>query len=203
MGKQCQICISERRFEIEQKILQGQPLTTISQEFNISYESLHGHKSNGHIPKSLIQVQERTNLAERFNILNELEEIVNRTKDIFNRAYADEKYHTALKALDSQRGSYDILCKMLSLYQQTLQLENENLRLKAGDNNTEIQAEERKKLTRQLKSLTESELKVLIMIQSKAENDTKEVIIKDCPEIGYSEKLTDMLKHPNKYIRIG
>lgn len=201
MARQCQVCIHEKRFEIEQKMIRGINITTLAKEYNISYDSLYDHKKS-HIPKSLLQVQEKLNLSERFDILTELEQIVSKTKDIFNLAYADEKYSTALKALDSQKGTYDVLCRMLALYQQTLALENENLKLKSGDNDEEREAEANRIFTEKIKVLTESELLILSKLQDKINNQSDEVIIADNNLYDNYDKLLDMLAYPEHYTRI-
>jgi hypothetical protein len=199
--RNCAVCIHPSRHDIEVKMLRGCNLLELASEYNISRDSIYNHNKL-HITKSLVKIQDKMNLTERFDLLNELEEIVNKTKDIFNKTYAKGKYITSLKALDSQKSTYDVLCKMLSLYQQSLALENENLRLKNGEHNSEDEEKKDRKFEQQLKILTFNELLVLRKIQDKIIDQTNTVVIADIKSLHNDSILFDLLAHPEQYLKI-
>jgi hypothetical protein len=127
----CKICNHPNRLEIDREVVKGLSLAAIARKFDVNYNGLSNH-ANNHIARQLAQVWEKRALEEKTNMLERIEQIVDRAEDIFNRNYKAKKDSLALKALDSQRNTFDLLLKISTALHQAKLVELEIKRQESG-----------------------------------------------------------------------
>lgn len=180
----CKCCTSPDRLNIDREIVQGGNLADISRRYAVPYDSLWVH-SREHIARQLAQVYEKRQLAEKFDLLGKIDNIISRAERIFRRNYAAGKDNTALKALESQRSTIDMLARISYSLHQAKLAEVELLRQTSGEYDQQKQEE----FQEGLKILTIPELKMFQRLQEKILNQSNEIII---PE---NSSFTSILKH--------
>lgn len=155
MAMACLICNHPTRLEIDRALVSGRSMAGIAREYNVTENSLAHHRDN-HLSRQLIQAWQKKELMEGMNVLNELEDLIKRTKKILDEAERTKKYGIALSAIREARGSYELISKIAyTLHQARIkELELEELKQQDTYGITEEQAEE------WLTILTMDELKV-------------------------------------------
>ncbi len=120
MAMACLICNHSKRLEIDRALMAGKSLAGIGREYNVSESSLASHRDK-HISRQLIQAWEKKELMEGMNVLEELEELIHRTKKILDEAERTKKYGIALSAVRETRGTFELMSKIAySLHQAKL-----------------------------------------------------------------------------------
>jgi hypothetical protein len=155
MGMSCVICNHSKRLEIDRALMAGRSLAGIAREYNVSESSLTNHRDN-HISRQLIQAWEKKELMEGMNVLEELEQLIHRTKKILDEAERTKKYGIALSAVRETRGTFELMSKIAySLHQAKLtELELERSKEQAEQADSEAYVQE------SLQILSFDELKV-------------------------------------------
>ena len=169
MSNRSNILGHPNRLDMERLYLQGKTISSISKDFGVSEDQLGYHMRNN-LSKQLSSAMAKKELTSSMDMLSEIDSIIIHTKDIFNRNYDRGKDITALKALDSQRSTLELLCKISAYMHQTKLLELQEQQV--GDN----QGKE-EEFREKIKILTLPELKMLLKIQDKLERQDKEIII--------------------------
>ena len=157
------------RLAMEKEYLQGKSIASIARGFSVSEESLRNHLQNN-LSRQLVKAYEQKELTSSMNLLGEIDQIITYTKDIFKRNYDKKKDVTALKALDSQRSTLELLCKISAYMHQTKLLELQN-------NQANNQKKQNEDFSDRLKILTFPELLMLKKINEKLESQDKRLII--------------------------
>jgi hypothetical protein len=121
----CKICNHPRRLEIDREIVQGKSRAHIARQFGVSGDSV-GHHREHHLSRQLTQAWTKKEGLDAVNLMAEIEEIIGKAKDIFNRNYEAGRDLTALKALAEQRGVLDLLLKVATLFHEARLLELQN-----------------------------------------------------------------------------
>jgi len=158
------------RLQMERAYLHGKSIASIAREHSVSEESLRNHLQNN-LSRQLVKAYEQKEMNNSMNILGEIDDIIKHANVIFRRNFDKGADLTALKALDSQRSTLELLCKISAYMHQTklleLQEQQENDR---GD--------ESLLLSEKLKVLTTPELEMFLAIQKKIDSfDAKKGII--------------------------
>lgn len=177
MGQTCLVCVSEFRNEMEKKMIRGANLTEMAQEYNISYDSIWKHKEN-HLPKALSEVLIKKDLTFKYNLINELEEMMTSAKEIYQRNVDQGKDLLALKCLTESRSVIETYSKIYYLYHQAQNNDDTNP--------YKLELDERKagqvELEGGLKSLGELELLMYMALDQKMRTRSTNVIIPDLPK---------------------
>ena len=124
MGQVCLICTHPNRDAMERAIVKGTSLRQLAKDYGVGYDSLYNH-SKEHIPKSLVEAFSRVELSTKYDLLMEIEDILHKAKDIFDRNYEAKKDAIALKSLGETRNTIDLLARIIHQYHQTKLLELE------------------------------------------------------------------------------
>lgn len=169
----CKICSHPKRLEIDREIVQGGNLSKIARKYGLPYNSLYNHSQN-HLSRQLVQAYEKKELAESLNLLNRIEDMLNKAEEIFNRNYEAKKDLTALKALGEQRNTIELLAKIAAYLHETRALE---LQSKQEDYETRREREEQEFVSKALDRLNPSEADIWEKLIEKIHGLTDEEII--------------------------
>jgi hypothetical protein len=142
----CSICIHPKRLEIDRELVKGRPVAALARSFAVSSDSLYRHAQN-HVSRQLAQAYEKQQLVEGSELLDTINRIIARAEDIFNRSYEAKHDVTALKALDSQRNTIDLLAKISYQLHQAKLAELQLLKEKSGDTFEQAEQEYRRNIS--------------------------------------------------------
>jgi hypothetical protein len=182
----CNICIHPNRLAIDKKIVEGCNLSRLSTLFGVEYHSLYNHAQH-HIPRSLARAMEKKLMIEGNELMEIITRIVQRAEDIFIRNYNKEKDLLALKALDSQRNTIQLLSNISAQIHAAKMAEIELAKRNSGED------EEQRKLenAERLKVLTFEELLVYERFVNKLLHKNADVIIKNGKIMSYNRPKSD------------
>lgn len=170
MANLCATCNHPNRIEIDRALIQGKAVSVLSRKHGVSANSLHYHKEN-HLTRQLVTAMEKKQLTEDFNLLERIDDILNKAKDIFDRNYAKKRDGIALKALKEQRSTIELLAKISFALHEVKKLEGEHL--------SQQQVEEQEQeYMESLKILTFEELVIYQKLTEKIESQDKTIVIK-------------------------
>lgn len=172
MGMKCIICSDSRRLEMDRQIVSSGNIAKIAKTFGVSYSSLYAH-SLSHVTRQLATALEKRETEESFNLLGRIDTIIQRAESIFHRNYEKGADVTALKALDSQRSTIELLAKIsYSLHQAKLaelEMMNQN---SDGDHE-----EKEQEFQESLSILTIPELELMEKLQRKIQTQDPNIIV--------------------------
>jgi hypothetical protein len=162
MPQVCQICNHPERLAIDREIVAGKSKTFIAKKFLVSLGSVvhHGEK---HLSRQLCQAHQKRDLAESMDLLSRIDSIIDRAESIFKRSYERKSLagdEVALKALNSQRSTLELLVRISEFLHQARLAELQN-------NQEHFQSEHERQYAEGLKLLTTEELQVLTYLQMK------------------------------------
>lgn len=172
MSQSCIICTNAKRLEIDRKIVSGSNLAKIAEEFEVPYHSIYAH-SQTHIHRQLVKVFEQRDVIESNNLLNIIDGILKKCDDIFERNYKKGFDVTALKALDSQRGTIQLLSNISAQVHAAKIAEQQLLKDQSGN-----KEEEKEKFAKDIQIFNKEELEVFNRLIKKMSNQTNEKIIR-------------------------
>ena len=189
MGKDCQICMHPKRVEIDRELVKGATLARVARFFNVSYNSLWLHKQN-HISRQLSTSYEMATLRTDIDLLGTIDDILKKSQIIFDRNFNANKDALALKALDSERSTIQLLSQISAQLHAAKMAELD--RARAEEERVERKAEQEQS---RLAILTTEELLVLERLQNKLAHRNQDKIIVD-------GKVTPHWLNPNKHTDI-
>lgn len=169
MARVCLICSQTNRLTYERQYLQGTPISKIANDLGVSADCVNNHMSN-HLSRQLSAAMAKKELDGSIDMLFEIDQIIRDTKTIFQRNFDKQADVTALKALDSQRSTLELLCKISAYMHQTKLLElQEQQQGESRESESEYQAK--------LSVLTLPELNMLSRISEKMESQDRKMIV--------------------------
>lgn len=168
----CSICCHPNRLAIDREIVKNGNLSAIAKNFGVGYNSLYAH-SKDHVSRQLTQAFEKKALEENFDLLGKIDRIITRAEDIFQRNYKNKHDVTALKALDSQRNTIELLAKISYSLHQAKVAEIELKRMEQGDD----EQDELEDYQQKLSILTMDELKLYQQLVNKIETGNKSILV--------------------------
>lgn len=172
MSIKCSICSHPRRLEIDRAIVKGGNLTKMAQNFGVQYYALYTH-SREHIARQLSEAWHKKEIEADFDLLRKIDGIIAKTERIFERNYQAKKDGIALKALDSQRNTIQLLTQISFALHQAKITELEILKQKSG----ETRQDQKEQYQKDLQVLTFEELQVFQRLIDKMTYHTDEIII--------------------------
>ena len=111
MSQVCLICTNSQRLEIDRRIVHGDSIASIARDFEVSYDSLFSH-SKKHISRQLVKAVEQKVMIEGNELMEIIQRIIERAESIFKRNFEKGNDATALKAIDSQRNTIQLLANI-------------------------------------------------------------------------------------------
>jgi len=176
MPNRCTICLHARRLEIDHAICAGGALAPIAKDYGLQYSALANH-AHHHITRQLTTAIEKKQIAFGEELLETIQSIITRAENIFTRNYQAKKDFLALKALDSQRNTIQLLSNIASQLHAAKMAE---LELERKTKGTDALSQELK-LRENLKKLSTRELKLYQRLCAKIANQNNDPIRPDKP----------------------
>lgn len=174
MANVCTICNHPNRLQIDREIVEGKNLARIAKDFDVPYHSIYQH-SIKHISRQLAVVMEKKGLMEGDQLLETINKIITRAERIFRRNYNDKKDLLALKALDSQRNTIQLLSNISA---QLHAAKIAELQL-AKDSGEDVKAQQEAEYQEKIVILSIEELKVYGRLVNKITNQNADIIIRN------------------------
>ena len=126
MAMTCKVCNHPQRLDIDRELVSGKSLTMIANTYGVDWQAVRRHKE-GHLSRQLVQVYEKKSEAWAMDLLDHLRSIVDKAETIFDRNFAKDTVQSdivALNALREQRGTFELLAKIVA-YSQTKAMEQQ------------------------------------------------------------------------------
>lgn len=163
MSRTCDTCNNPMLVEINRLLVQGKSISEIARKYGVSNQSLAYHRDN-HISRQLTQAWNRKEGIQAMGLMSDIESMVNKARLIFDRNFDAGKDLTALKALDSERGVFELLVKIAALYHEAklMELQNDQSQFQA-----KFEREAKVEYQNKLKLLSTDELKTYLYLVNK------------------------------------
>lgn len=186
----CKICTNAHLREINSRLIKGDVYQRIATDYGFSESAVRRHRAN-HLPASiqkgmeLIKNQDNISAAESqintdhlqvkdmHDIIECLNEMIVQTKDIYSVCRLEKQNLTALKSLDSLRGTYSLFLSMLEKAQATYEARLELAKMENKDDlkeSNELAAE-------RMKLLNDDEGYAFKRLLNKMLYDNKDIVI--------------------------
>jgi transposase-like protein len=173
MTQVCKICSSPKRLSIDREIVRGGNLAKIARDYDVSSNSLYLH-AKVHVSRQLARAADTRLFIEGNELLDVIQKIIQRAENIFRRNYNKGADVTALRALDSQRNTIQLLNNISAQVLAAKKLEHDMAKERSGENKEQLQAE----YSRKLRSLTYEEMLVYQRLADKLMEQTDDIIIR-------------------------
>lgn len=155
MPQKCTVCNHPNTAEIEQRIVEGVAHTTIADQFGLNHLAIRRH-SEMHLPEKLVRHVRENQSNQAEGILDGISDLLDRTKNILDKAEAKGHQRLALDAIKEARGTYELLSKIA--------VKLEEYKRRDGQEKDELIDEQ---IQEGLAALTTSELKTFVHLQTK------------------------------------
>jgi len=112
---QCSICLHRKAGAINKAIVSGEmPLLKIAKTFRIPYQSLYNHRRK-HLPAELVRRKEQTLEDAAQVLVNELEQLREKTGQVLTRALSKNNYDgdLALRAIARRERQLELKARLL------------------------------------------------------------------------------------------
>ena len=140
MANVCTICNHDSRLEIDREIVKGKSYQKIAREFNVDNQAVWRH-ANNHLSRQLVQAWQRKEVIENKSIIQEIENLIDRTRSILDKTEAKKQYGTALASIRELNRSYELLSKIAFEYHAAKMQELELQRRQDGSYQEELDRE--------------------------------------------------------------
>lgn len=194
MGMACTVCNHEKRVEIDRSIISGQSHTKIAKEYGLNSQAIRHHAAE-HLTRQLVTAMEKKEALESHNLISKIDDILAKAKLIFERNYARKKDAIALKALDSQRNTLELLSKIaFALHQaRANELEMERIR-----NQEKEDTDVKNCLSEFMGRLNDDEQQLFTLLVSKASGEIDEIVLPE--KFTFSEFKLEPQKEPKEEV---
>lgn len=108
MPRTCTICNHEKRAEIDQALVNNEPLRNIAERYGTTPQTLLRHKKS-HLSKAIVQAKQAETIIQADKLLDEMSRIIRDTRDIYDRARKNHDDELALKAVKEMRENNKLL----------------------------------------------------------------------------------------------
>ena len=175
MGSTCLTCSHPQRLQIDRKLVQGHGYAALGREFNLPSQSIRYHSQN-HLSRQIAVSYARREVMESSELMEKLHEMIRSGQEIFNRNFEKGRDGLALRAIDSQRLVWELICKIYAHVAEVRRLDQEAERASIE---SRIEEENAEFLQEAMSRLNNEELVMLDRLVKKASGLTDEVIIPD------------------------
>ena len=163
MGQSCQVCIHIAVKKINEELVSGQSVPKLSRKYNLSLNSLYAHRDN-HLPRQLVTGYQIKQTNHAVQMRDKIDQIIDKAEDIFERNYQKKRDGMALKALDSQRQTFELLLK---ISQFLLEAEQVSSSQNEEDIIRKYKEEQQQDIDEKISIFTEQEKHLLMMLNVK------------------------------------
>ncbi|MFC2123419.1 hypothetical protein ACFLU5_01305 [Bacteroidota bacterium] len=172
MAQVCKVCQLGRKTvqKLEQDYVDGLSKSKISRTYDVSYDSVSFHLQN-HLPAKVARGAELQLTEDGFNLMERIDQLLERMENIFQRNYDKQHDRLALEALNSQRSTLELLAKISVELHRAKALEIEQ------------KQHERFDVKIPLERLTEKEQELLFQLNMKLLGESETVDISDFESI--------------------
>jgi hypothetical protein len=192
MANVCRICKSGNLKEINSRLIKGEQLRNIAEDYGMAESSVFRHKRD-HLPKTLMKAFDKLNennglelakeqiemehieIADSLDAIKSLNFVVIELKEILEATKTVKMHGLSIKTLAELRNTYAVLVSLLEKAESAYQAKLELLKLERREESIEAQRIAAEKL----KIPTFDELQVHLRIINKMLYDNGDVIIKD------------------------
>src|SRR5215212_3218222 len=112
MPRRCTVCAHPDREAVDEALVDGTALSTLSAKYRVSEDALGRHKGN-HLPAKLVIAQAAEEIAQADSLLNQVRDLQSRAYGILDKAEGTGDLRTALGAIREARGNLELLAKIL------------------------------------------------------------------------------------------
>lgn len=155
MPQICKVCAHSKTKEIEKQYLSGKPKTHIARQHGLNVQSVDYHMDN-HLSQKLVRSFQKKEEKHAENMLEGINDLLDRTKNILDEAEEKGQKTLALKAIKEARSTYELLSKI------AVKLEE----YRRADEKKE-QGHARQQISEGLQALSDNELMAYIQLQAK------------------------------------
>ena len=157
------------RLELERELVQGKSISGIARKFNVSRDSLEYHKRHN-LSQSMARAWSHKLDVDNMSLLDDLNNLIDRTKNILDKAEDKEQLGTQLQAIREIRESYKLLSQIAFSLAQAKQDEV----IIAQMTRKEVDDEEAKqRLDSMREKLTDREFDLYMYLTMKINGDPK------------------------------
>jgi hypothetical protein len=187
MANLCKICKSGNLKEINSRLIKGEQLRNIAEDYGMAESSVFRHKRD-HLPKTLMKAFDKLNennglelakeqieMEHSLDAIKSLNFVVIELKEILEATKTVKMHGLSIKTLAELRNTYAVLVSLLEKAESAYQAKLELLKLERREESIEAQRIAAEKL----KIPTFDELQVHLRIINKMLYDNGDVIIKD------------------------
>jgi transposase-like protein len=111
MGQKCTICNHDKKLQIDRALVEGKSTAKIAREYGVSENSLHNHKHN-HLSHQLVTAYQQKEVVTGNELLQKIDDLVDKSAQIFRRNFDKKRDVVALQALSQQRSTFELLAKI-------------------------------------------------------------------------------------------
>jgi transposase-like protein len=116
----CSICADKARKRIDAALVrEGATIRGIAATFSVSEDSLARHVKNGHVLARIAKSQKAQDIVEADDLLKEIKEVENQTKDILKECREDRNHRDALGALTRREKQIELKGTILGSFKKT------------------------------------------------------------------------------------
>ena len=141
----CQVCNSYNRPDIDKALMQGKSYSKLANQYDLDPQAIRNHHLN-HLSRQLVQAWERKQDAESRDLLGEIDELVERTKTILDKAEKQNQLKTALAGIRELRGSYELMSRIAFSLHQAKEKDIELARIESGEHDYQLEQDFKEKL---------------------------------------------------------
>lgn len=197
MGQGCKVCnLDEKtRKKMEEDYVNGVSVTKIAQKSGIGYDSVYRHMRED-VPESLIKAMDEKKLDYGSNLLNKIDDVLDKATTIFKRNYEKERDGMALKALQEKRNTLELLSKISWALHQSKVQEREARQAESFGQDDEKIAEMQARLNKTEKDVY---FRLLMKMTGQADEDVFQSDDEDEPEPDWDDmKIKTQNKAPER-----
>ncbi len=110
MGQKCSICKHDSRLKIDRAIMKGTPYLRIGKKYGVNDVSVANHAKK-HLSRQMLKSDEMKQVTHSKNLFEEVQELIQRTKRILDKAEEDDRPMISLSAINSLKSTYEFLIK--------------------------------------------------------------------------------------------
>ena len=109
MGQKCKVCqLIKDRHKIDKALVRGESILMLSREHGVSETSLRNHKKNC-LSRQLLKSEEIKSFFDSQGLIQEVSDIIKRTKNLLDKAEQDKKFSAAFSGIAQWRGALEFL----------------------------------------------------------------------------------------------
>lgn len=120
MARACLCCDHKKVKEINRDLARGRSIRSISRRYNVTEGSITRHR-DGHLTRQLRAGAELSLKKQGLDVMEELSQLMEKTKQIFEQAEQDGHKRLALSAIQQIRGNLTLVAQIQAeIYKQKL-----------------------------------------------------------------------------------